>query len=171
MENKTVNFGLIAGGSVVVILFIMDLINNRMMVSIGMNYFPTLILLIAMILSVREAKKDYEVLEFSEAFKHAFLPFVIGNGIYLIFNHLMYNYIDPELPALAREKALEIFDKGLFNNIISDEDREVMMDMTREQSFQPTIGQTFTGYMFSLVFPGGAVGLILAAIFRTRTKQ
>src|SRR5690625_6854130 len=80
MENKTVNFGLIAGGSVVVILFIMDLINNRMMVSIGMNYFPTLILLIAMILSVREAKKDYEVLEFSEAFKHAFLPFVIGNG-------------------------------------------------------------------------------------------
>src|SRR5690625_6700431 len=106
MENKTVNFGLIAGGSVVVILFIMDLINNRMMVSIGMNYFPTLILLIAMILSVREAKKDYEVLELSDAVNHAFLPPLIANGVYIIFNHLKYEYIEAELAALAREKTV-----------------------------------------------------------------
>lgn len=170
MENKAVNFGLIAGGSVVIILFIMDMVNNHMMVTIGMNYFPTLILLTAMVLSVREAKKDYEYLDFGEAFKNAFIPFVVGNGIYLIFNYLMYNFIDPELPDLAREKALEIFDKGIFSNLLSEEDREVMIEATRENTFKPTIGQSFTGYMFSLVFPGGAIGLILAAIFRTRSR-
>lgn len=170
MENKSVNLGLIAGGAIVVILFVVDMINNHMMVNFGMSYFPTLLLVTAMFLSVREAKRDYEHLSFSDAFKEAFMPFVVGNGIYLLFNYFLYNFIDPELGDIAREKALEIFDNGIFDNFINEEQREFMIEATRNNTFRPSIGESVTAYMFSLVFPGGFVALILAAIYRTRSR-
>ncbi|WP_236980892.1 DUF4199 domain-containing protein [Membranihabitans maritimus] len=171
MDNKAINFGLIAGGSVVIIMFVLDLINNRMLISTGMSYFPTLVLIIAMFLSVREAKKSTDYLPFSEAFKQSFLPFIIGNAIYMIFNYLLYNFIDPELADLAKEKALEIFDSGVFNNFVDEEQRELMIESIQENSFQSTLGQTFLGYLFSLVIPGAIVSLVLAAIYRTRSTQ
>lgn len=168
MENKAVNFGLISGGAIVVIMFVVDMIDSRMMVNFMMSYFPTLVLIVAMVFSVREARRDVEYLDFTGAFKAAFLPFVIGNGIYLVFNYVLYNFIDPGLADLAREKALELFDRGLLNNLMNEEDRELMLEATRENSFRPTLSQSFLGYMFSLVFPGGVVSLVLATIFRSR---
>lgn len=169
MDNKSVNLGLIAGGAIVVIMFVVDMFNNRMMVNFGMSYFPTLVLIVAMFLSAREAKNDYEYLSFSDAFKEAFIPFVVGNGIYIVFNYFLYNFIDPELGDIAREKALEIFDNGVFDNFLNEEQREQMIEATRENTFRPTLGQTFTGYLFSLIFPGALVALILAAIYRSRS--
>ena len=40
MEKKSVNLGLIAGGAIVVIMFVVDMFNNRLMVHFGMSYFP-----------------------------------------------------------------------------------------------------------------------------------
>src|SRR5690606_13397144 len=170
MEKKSVNLGLIAGGAIVVIMFVVDMFNNRLMVHFGMSYFPTLVLIMAMILSAREAKKDYEYLNFADAFKEAFLPFVIGNGIYLFFNFILYNYIDPELGDIAKEKALEMVDNGLFNEFIGEDQLELMVNEIRDNPFLPTLGQSFFGYLFSLIFPGGLIALILAAIYRTRTR-
>ncbi len=170
MEKKSVNLGLIAGGAVVVIMFVVEMIDNHMMVSFAMSYFPTLILIVAMYLSAREAKRDYEYLSFADAFKEAFIPFLIGNGIYMVFNYFLYNFIDPELGDIAREKALEIFDNGVFDNFLNADQREQMIQATRENTFRPTLGQSFTGYLFSLVFPGGLVALILAAIYRSRSR-
>ncbi|MBY5956572.1 DUF4199 domain-containing protein [Membranicola marinus] len=170
MEKKSVNLGLIAGGAIVVIMFVVDIIDNHMMVHFAMSYFPTLLLIVAMFLSAREAKKDYNHLAFSDAFKEAFIPFMVGNGIYMIFNYFLYNFIDPELGDIAREKALEIFDNGVFDNILTADQRELMIETTRENTFRPTLGQSFTGYLFSLILPGGLVALILAAIYRTRSK-
>lgn len=169
MEKKSVNLGLIAGGAIVVIMFVVDMIDNHMMVHFAMSYFPTLILIVAMFLSVREAKKDYDHLVFADAFKEAFIPFLVGNGIYMIFNYFLYNFIDPELGDIAQKKALEIFDNGILNNFLDAEQLEQMIQATRENTFRPTLGQSFTGYLFSLVFPGGLVSLILAAIYRTRS--
>lgn len=171
MNNKAINFGLIAGGSVVVIMLVMDMINNRMLTSTGMSYFPTLVLIIAMFLSVREAKKSMEYLPFSEAFKQSFLPFIIGNAIYMLFNYVLYNFIDPELADLAKQKALELFDSGIFNNFVDEEQRELMIESIQENSFKSTLGETLLGYLFSLIIPGAIVSLVLAAIFRTRNTQ
>ena len=170
MEKKSINLGLIAGGAIVVILFVVDLVDNHMMVKFGMSYFPTLLLIAAMFLSVREAKKDSEHLSFSDAFKEAFITFLIGNGIYIVFNYFLYNFIDPELGDIARQKALEIFDNGVFDNFLGESAREQMIQATRENTFRPTIGQTVTGYIFSMIFPGAMVSLILAAIFRSRSR-
>lgn len=170
MEKKSVNLGLIAGGAIVVILFVVDMVNNHMMVNFGMSYFPTLILIAAMFLSAREAKKDYEFLSFSDAFKEAFIPFMVGNGIYIVFNYFLYNFIDPELGDIARQKALEIFDNGVFDNFLGEDAREQMIQATRENTFRPTVGQAVTGYLFSLILPGALVSLILAAIYRSRNR-
>jgi len=170
MEKKSVNLGLIAGGAIVVILFVVDMVDNHMMVNFGMSYFPTLILIAAMFLSAREAKKDYEHLSFADAFKEAFIPFLVGNGIYIVFNYFLYNFIDPELGDIARQKALEIFDNGVFDNLLGESAREQMIQATRENTFRPTIGQAVIGYLFSLIFPGALVSLILAAIYRSRTQ-
>lgn len=170
MEKKSVNLGLIAGGAIVVILFVVDLINNQMMVHFIMSYFPTLILIVAMFLSVREAKRDYEYLSFADAFKEAMIPFLIGNGIYLIFYYILYNFIDPELGDIAKEKALELFDNGMLNNFFEEDQLEEMVDQIRETDYRPTPGQTLFGYLFSIIFPGSLIGLILAAIYRSRTR-
>lgn len=95
MENKSVNLGLLAGGAIVLILFVVDMINNRLMVHFAMSYFPTLLLIVAMVLATREARRDYDELSFADAFKESMIPFLIGNGIYLIFNYILYNFIDP----------------------------------------------------------------------------
>lgn len=170
MEKKSVNLGLIAGGAIVVIMFVVDLVDNHMMVNFAMSYFPTLVLIAAMVLSTREAKKDSEFLSFSDAFKEAMIPFLIGNGIYMVFNYFLYNFIDPELGDIARQKALEIFDNGIFDSWLSEEQREQMIEATRENTFRPTIGQSFTGFLFSLILPGALVSLVLAAIYKSRVK-
>ncbi len=170
MDNKSVNLGLIAGGAIVVIMFVVDMVNNRMMVNFAMSYFPTLVLIVAMFLAAREAKKDNEYLSFTGAFREAFIPFIIGNGIYLLFNFFLYNYIDPELGDIAKERALELFDQGFLLNVLGEEQLEEAIDEVRKNTFRPTLGQSFFGYLFSLLFPGALVALILAAIFRSRTR-
>lgn len=170
MEKKSVNLGLIAGGAIVAIMFVVDMVNNRMMVNFAMSYFPTLVLIVAMFLAAREAKKDNEHLSFTGAFREAFIPFVIGNGIYLLFNFFLYNYIDPELGDIAKERALELFDQGFLLNVLGEEQLEEAIDEVRKNTFRPTLGQSFFGYLFSLLFPGALVALILAAIYRSRTR-
>lgn len=170
MENKSVNLGLLAGGAIVLILFVVDMINNRLMVHFAMSYFPTLLLIVAMVLATREARRDYDELSFADAFKESMIPFLIGNGIYLIFNYILYNFIDPELADIAKEKALEIMNTGVLNNLFDEEQLELMVDQIRETSYRPTLNQTIFSYFFSLIIPGALVSLILAAIFRTRQR-
>lgn len=170
MENKSVNLGLIAGGAIVLIMFVVDMFNNRLMVHFSMSYFPTLVLIAAMVFSAREARKDYEHLSFADAFKESMIPFLVGNGIYLIFNYILYNFIDPDLADIAKEKALELFNNGMLNNFFDEDQLEDMVDQIREAEYRPTPGQTLFSYLFSLILPGGLVGLILAAIFRTRKR-
>lgn len=170
MEKKSVNLGLIAGGAIVVIMFVVDIIDNHMMVHFAMSFFPSLLIIAAMFLSAREAKKDYEYLSFTDAFKEAFIPFLVGNGIYMIFNYFLFNFIDQELGDIARERALEIFDTGVLDNLLSADQLEQMIEATRENNHIPTLIQTFREYLFSLILPGALVSLIFAAIYRTRSK-
>lgn len=170
MENKSVNLGLIAGGAIVLIMFVVDMINNRLMVHFSMSYFPTIVLIAAMVFSAREAKKDYEHLSFADAFKESMVPFLVGNGIYLVFNYVLYNFIDPDLADIAKEKAIELFNNGMLNNFFDEDQLEDMVDQIREAEYRPTPGQTLFSFLFSLILPGALVGLILAAIFRTRKR-
>ncbi|HLT94380.1 MAG TPA: DUF4199 domain-containing protein [Membranihabitans sp.] len=164
------NLGLLAGGAIVVILLVVDLINNRLLVHFTMSYFPTLLLIAAMLLAVREARKDYDHLSFADAFKESMIPFLIGNGIYLLFNYFLYNYIDPSLGEIAREKALELVNNDMFSNLFDEAQLEEMVDQISEMEYRPTIMQMVFSYMFSLILPGAVISLILAAIFRTRTR-
>ncbi|GAA5224842.1 DUF4199 domain-containing protein [Membranihabitans marinus] len=168
-SKRTVLLGVMAGVAVALIMLVIDFINNQLLVTPSMSYFPTLVLIFAMFFAVREEKKQREYFPFSEVFKTALVPFIIGNAIYLFFNFLLYNYIDPALGDMAKERALEIFDSGLMNNFMSEEQMETMIETIQENTFRPTLMEAFTGYALSLIVPGALVALLLSLIYRTRS--
>lgn len=169
-NRKPVLLGLMAGVAIVVIMLSLDMINSDLLISTSMSYFPTLVLIFAMIFAARESKKYYEYFSFSMAFKSALFPFMIGNGIYLFFNYLLYNFIDPDLAEKAKEKALSLIEDPRLGSLLPENQREEMVEIILENTFQPTLMETLMSYMFSLIVPGALVALLLALIFRTRIK-
>ena len=126
-------------------------------------------IIIAIILLTKTKKELKGIFSFKDAFTTYFISAVIGILISVIFNIILFNFIDPSAKESIKEisikYAVEMMQKF---NAPSSAINEAVKKMQENDQF--SIGNLFKGALTSILV-SSIFGLILAAIFKTKTIQ
>jgi len=108
MNQKAIIYGVIGGLISVAISLLIYLFNPMLFADwwVGLVGFPfTIAILLVLGFAIRKENGGY--LKFGEAFLNMLVTGVIMTVISVLFNILLFNVIDPELPAILTEQILQ----------------------------------------------------------------
>jgi hypothetical protein len=126
-------------------------------------------IIIAMVLLTKTKKELKGIFSFKEAFTTYFISAVIGILISVVFNIVLFNFIDPSAKESIKEisikYAVEMMQKF---NAPSSAINEAVKKMQENDQF--SIVELLKGSAFSIVF-SSLFGLLLALIFKSKPSQ
>src|SRR5690606_11238401 len=124
----------------------------------GLMIFNIVLMVIA-VNEYRDANEGYIL--FKEGFKAAWLTFIIGVTIVNLFTYVLYNFIDPGLIDLAKEKTMEAIEK--MGSLMGEDAMEASLEEI-ENSNPFGLPKVLLGILISFIFPGAFVAAIIAAV-------
>jgi hypothetical protein len=109
MNNKVL-FGFLGGFAAMALLASLYVTNKEFLLA-GYEKFTWLLIIGAMSVAVirQRSEEEYQFIGFYEAMKTAFQTFMLAYLIKFLFTYVLFNFIDPSLLEIAKEKAVEIF--------------------------------------------------------------
>ncbi len=110
MNNSKVLFGLLGGFASMALIASLYVTNKTFLLQ-GYEKFTWVLILAAMIAAVmrERAQEEHQFIGLYEALRSAFQTFVLAYLVKFVFIYILFNFIDPSLLDLAREKAVDIF--------------------------------------------------------------
>jgi hypothetical protein len=169
IRKNGITFGIISGLVSVLITTTMYIIDIELFTAwwIGLLSVAFYITLSCILLS--KTKKELNgQFTFKEAFTTYFISAVIGIVISVLFNIILFNFIDPSLKDSIKEltikSSVQMMEK--FGAKSADISKAVK---NLEESDQFGIVQQLKGIFFSILF-SSVFGLILAAIFKSKSS-
>ena len=168
IKKNGITFGVISGVLSILTTTIMYVVDLELFVSPWIGLISILIYVALGIVLLSKTKKDLNgQFVFKEAFTTYFIFVVVGILISVIFNFVLFNYIDPSAKETIKELSMKMMSKFMQKfNAPASAVNEALRGL--KENDQYSIGNLFkgalTGILVSSVF-----GLILAAIFKTKT--
>lgn len=170
IKKNGITFGIITG--------LASVLTTTLIYSIDLNLFTSpwigfgniaLYLTIAIVLLVKTKKEFTGIYTFKDAFTTYFISALIGIGISVVFNIILFNLIDPEAKITIKEltikymvSAMEKFNApaATINNAIKD------LKENDQFSVMGLLKGSLSNIVFCTIF-----GLILAAFFKSKTPS
>lgn len=170
IKKNGITFGIITGVISILITGFIYLVNIKLFTAWWLGLGSIAIYLgIGIYLLIKTRKELGGVFSFKDAFTTYFISAVVGIAISVVFNILLFNFIDPSLKdtvqELSIESAVEMMRK--FGTPTS-EIKKAVEEMSKTNQFE-TVTQ-IKGSAFSVIF-SSIFGLILAAIFKSKPKE
>lgn len=170
IKKNGVTFGIVTGVVSILITSLIYIIDLKLFTAWWLGIINIIIYIsIGVYLMVKTKKELNGVFPFKEAFTTYFISAVIGILLSVIFNIILFNYIDPGAKETIRELtikfAVEMMEK--FNTPKEAVDQAIR-DMQANDQF--SVGQLLKGSIFSILF-SAIFGLILAAIFKSKSPE
>ena len=168
IKKNGVAFGFLTGLCSVLITTLIYIIDLKLFTSFWLGIINKGIYLsIGIFLLVKTKKELKSIFSFKDAFTTYFISAVIGIVITVIFNIILFNFIDPGAKVTIKELtikfAVEMMEKF---NAPTDTVNQAIKEMQKEDQF--SIVQLLKGSIFSVLF-SALFGLILAAIFKSKS--
>jgi len=168
IKKNGVAFGFLTGLCSVLITTLIYIIDLKLFTSFWLGIINKGIYLsIGIFLLVKTKKELKSIFSFKDAFTTYFISAVIGIVITVIFNIILFNFIDPGAKVTIKELtikfAVEMMEKF---NAPTDTVNQAIKEMQKEDQF--SIVQLLKGSIFSVLF-SAVLGLILAAIFKSKS--
>ena len=168
IKKNGVAFGFLTGLCSVLITTLIYIIDLKLFTSFWLGIINKGIYLsIGIFLLVKTKKELKSIFSFKDAFTTYFISAVIGIVITVIFNIILFNFIDPGAKVTIKELtikfAVEMMEKF---NAPADTVNQAIKEMQKEDQF--SIVQLLKGSIFSVLF-SAVFGLILAAIFKSKS--
>ncbi|NHN25197.1 DUF4199 domain-containing protein [Flavobacterium jejuense] len=170
IKKNGITFGIVTGVISILITSSIYLIDLKLFTAWWLGILSIAIYLGIGIYLLTKTKKELGgVFPFKEAFTTYFISAVIGIAISVLFNIILFNFIDPEaketLSDLSIEAAVNMMKK--FNTPTSAI-KEAVAKMEEQNQFD--IVAQLKGSIFSIIF-SAIFGLILAAIFKSKKQE
>lgn len=165
MGNHPVRFGLIAGGLQIGVCLILYFINKDYYLSFGAPS-EYIVFIYFMVLATQAQKKDLNgFISLNEAFKSAWLTYILAVSLSTIFTLILFNYVDTDLAAYYKKMQLEAFDKAADMFKISENDKKTQKDVL--ESAEPYgLNTVAFNLPFSFILPGALLAIIIAAFLK-----
>lgn len=154
MNNHAIKSGLIVGVISIVITLLLYIVDPSMLASMWVGLFIFALLLVLVSYFGRQHRGETGgFMSFGKAWVYSMQLFVIAGIIGTIFNILLYNVIDPELPGIVADKAVENAESMMARFGMPEDQMDEALDKTRNDTIERfTIVGSLTGYLWSLIF-------------------
>ena len=165
MGNHPVRFGLIAGGLQISMALMLYFTNKDYYLSYGF-IIGHVVFIYFMVLAAQSHKKDLNgLISLSDAFKPAWLTYILAASISTIFTFILLNYIDPELASYLKKMQIEAFDKAAVLLKLSESEKVAQKDLL--ENAEPYGLKTLAFNLpFSFILTGELLALIIAAFIK-----
>lgn len=168
IRKNGITFGIITGLISVLTTTLIYTIDLKLFTSWWIGILSILIYISIGVYLLMKTKKELKgVFPFKEAFTTYFISAVIGILISMVFNIILFNFIDPAakdtIKELTIKYAVEMMQKF---NAPAASVNQAIKDMQANDQFSPM--QLLKGSFFSIAF-SAVFGLILAAIFKSKS--
>jgi len=170
VKKNGITYGVISGFISVLILTVIYATDVMLFISRWITTLKVTVFIgLAILLIVNTKKQLKGVLDFKDTFKTYFIFACISLLITTLFEMLLFNLIDPSLKATLKDLSIKMVTKFLenFNTPIDKINQEVK---NIQENDQFSVLQLAKGY-FSYLLMCSVLGLILAAIFKTKNAQ
>lgn len=168
IRKNGITFGIITGLVSVLTTTLIYTIDLKLFTSWWIGILSILIYISIGVYLLMKTKKELKgIFPFKEAFTTYFISAVIGILISMVFNIILFNFIDPAakdtIKELTIKYAVEMMQKF---NAPAASINQAIKDMQANDQFAPM--QLLKGSFFSIAF-SAVFGLILAAIFKSKS--
>lgn len=165
IKSNSINRGLYLGGLLAAVTVLGYVLNMEMLVKWWLGILLLIVIIVFGIMSVGKAKGILEgFISFKQAFSAYFITVAIGILISVVFNIILFNFIDPEA---AQQLQQQIIDNTI--NMMegfgapADAIAEQVDKMEAQNQF--SVGTQLMSVAWQLVFQA-VIGLIVAAIMK-----
>lgn len=167
MKNSVL-FGILGGFCSMALLAVLY-VNDKNYLLMGYEKIAWLIILVAMFIAVlRERNREADkFISFYDALKTGFQTFVIAYLIKFAFTYTLFNFIDPALLDIAKDKAVEIFTAHR-NPEETEEIFRQRVEAFKNGYFGPSIFEI--GLMLEIIV-GFLISLLLAGLLRREMPE
>ncbi len=173
MENKKtdvgITYGLISGLISVVFGLVLYLMGAKAYVS-PIAYLGMLLpIIIAVLAGVKQKKLDGGYIDFAKALKVTFMTFVIGTIIGMLFNYVLFNFIDvPFREALTQESAVKAAEMMKKFGAKQEQIDQVMEETMKGNNF--SLGKQLLNAAFACIF-WFIISLIISVIIKKKKPE
>ena len=167
MKNQAIKFGLYYALINILYSLIVYFINPDLLLNVKVGLIMSyLIPIIFMFLAAKaERNQNNGSLSFGEGFKTAFLTWMVGTFLSIMFGYVLYNFIDPSLLDAAKEQAIEM-SQGVAEKFGAPEEALSQMEEDMADTNPMSISTVMIGWFFNLI-----AGAIIAVIIGAVTKR
>lgn len=169
MQKSSINNGLFLGIALIISIFVLYLANTRMFFN-AKSFVMFTIFLLMIIKSGRDARKaNGGFISFSQAFINMFVTGAIGYLLATIGEYILFNLVDPSLPDLQKEIAIEAMEEvsGLFGGAEMEEAMEKEMDKLEARDLAGP-GAMMMNFVTRLIAPVAIISAIVGLIIRKK---
>ncbi len=170
IKKNGITFGLILGTISILITAAIYAIDLTLFTKWYVGVFGLIVSLIVGIMAVVSTKKKLgNFISFKEAFTAYFIMGVIAATMSVLFNIVLFNYVDPGAKETLKELTMK-FTVDMMQNMgaPASATNEAIAKMQDQDTYSPS--QQMFGLLVSFVLHA-IVGAILALIFRNKTEQ
>jgi hypothetical protein len=161
-------WGLIIGLIDIVINLVAYLINRSLLVSFWLGGSVLVVNVVMMVIAVKNRKQQLDgQIQFGEAFLFTFVTALGALFLSLVYNYVLYNFIDTGLTDYIKEQAIEKAQAMMEKFNASAEDIDKAISKMQEEDMSQTPSKILIGMLWGSLF-NAIPSLIIAAIFKTK---
>jgi hypothetical protein len=170
IKKNGISYGIITGVVSALITTLIYSIDLKLFTSMWVGFTSIAIYIIIGVVLLSKTKKELKgVFPFKDAFTTYFISAVIGILISVVFNIILFNFIDPSakesIKELSIKYAVEMMEKF---NTPSSAINEAVKKLQENDQF--SVIELLKGSVFSIVF-SALFGLLLALIFKSKSTE
>ncbi|MBP8240585.1 MAG: DUF4199 domain-containing protein [Saprospiraceae bacterium] len=165
MNANILKYGLYAGAGTIAYLLLFYFIDPRLMLSPWVSW-SSLLIYIAAMLKATMVERDASggAFLFREALRPAFGAYVVASVVYVVFNYVLYNFVDTHLVEIQREMMVE--QSKVLAEKMGREDLMEQMENISVEDLRVGFRNSAVGFMWSLI--GGFFLSAIIALFIKR---
>lgn len=164
MDKPSVKYGVYLGLAVIILTLIFYFVSAHFMLSWG-SWVSYVVMITMMVMAVKEQRAlDDGFASLGTAFKTSWLTFVIGSTIASLFSYVLIKYIDPSLMETMKDIQMEALEK--MSGFLGEDGLEKAQEAIESQEDVLTPVTYIFGIVFSYIFPGALLAIIIAAIMK-----
>ena len=170
VKKNGITYGIITGILSILITTLIYIIDLKLFTSLWLGFSTIAMYIIIGVILLSKTRKELKgVLTFKEAFTTYFISAVIAILISVVFNIVLFNFIDPSAKATIKELTMKYTVEMLqkFNTPASAINETIK---SLEENDQFSISKLLQGSIFSIIV-SAIFGLILAAFFKTKSSS
>ena len=172
MNNHAIKSGLMVGVISIVVTLLLYLVDPTMLAAmwVGITIFVVILALVAYF-GIQHRKEVGGYMAFGKAWVYSMQVFIVAGILGTVFNILLYNVIDPELPGIIADKAVENAESMMRNFGMPEDQMDEALDKAREDTINRTsVVGSLTGFLWGLIVYA-ILSLITGAIIKKKEPE